>query len=67
MLNGNHNTICRFGKSQTDEDNLKAVQGSIAKLYKAALSAGELRRVLSITSGVEAYNLETRLSSLRQQ
>jgi hypothetical protein len=66
MLNGNHNTMCRFGDLQVDKDNLKIVQGFIARLYKAALKAGELRRVSIVASSLEVPALEARFSSLQQ-
>jgi hypothetical protein len=66
MLNGNHNTICRFGKCQVDEDNLKIVQGTIARLYETALKAGELKRVSIITLSSEVPTLEARFSNLRR-
>jgi hypothetical protein len=66
MLNGDHHTICRFGRSRIDEDNLEIVQGNITDLYKGALDAGELTRDSNIVSPVAVSRLQARFLKLRQ-
>jgi hypothetical protein len=36
-LNADHRGLCKFGPSQTDQDNFKLVQSNIKDLYKTAL------------------------------
>jgi len=54
-LNADHNSVCRFGRSQIDEDNLELVEANIRDLCKQGLEAGELRKVqyLNIPDGPE--------------
>lgn len=66
MLNGDHHTICRFGRSRVDENNLEIVQSNITDLYNAALEAGELTRGANITSNVAIARLQARFLDLRQ-
>lgn len=41
-LNADHSAVCKFGPSQTDQDNFKLVRGNIRDLYKKALKTREL-------------------------
>jgi hypothetical protein len=41
-LNADHSRVCKFGPSQTDQDNFKLVQSNIRDLYKNALKNSEL-------------------------
>ncbi|WYZ35794.1 hypothetical protein EsH8_X_000441 [Colletotrichum jinshuiense] len=36
-LNANHDTICKFGSSENDQDNLKLVRSNIKEVYKNTL------------------------------
>jgi hypothetical protein len=71
-LNADHHGICRFGKSQVDEDNLELVEANIKDLYKQGLKAGELRKVQYInipevpeaSSSAEA-DFESRFANLK--
>lgn len=41
-LNADHSGVCKFGPSQTDQDNFKLVRSNVKDLYKHALSVGRL-------------------------
>ena len=41
-LNANHNGVCKFSSSQTDQDNFKLVRSNIMDIYKNALKICEL-------------------------
>jgi hypothetical protein len=47
-LNADHSGVCKFGPSQTDQDNFKLVRGNIRDLYKRALQKCELSTIPSI-------------------
>jgi len=40
-LAADHSTVCKFGSSQDDQDNLELVQSNIRDLYDAALKRSE--------------------------
>lgn len=42
MLSADHSGVCKFGESQTDQDNFKLVQRNIQDLYEKALMKREL-------------------------
>ena len=70
QLNADHSTICKFGPSQPDQDNLKLVQSSIKGLYKGALEKCELIAIPSIIGKegmvtMEDDVLEARLAKLK--
>ena len=67
-IHADHSGICKFGPSQTDQDNLKIVQGNIRDLYKEALKLSELRILPSLSyegKKIEEDPLKDRLSRLR--
>jgi hypothetical protein len=41
-LNADHRGVCKFGSSQTDQDNFKLVWSNIEDLYRNALKTGML-------------------------
>jgi hypothetical protein len=41
-LSANHSSVCKFGLSQTDQDNFKLVQSNIRDLYRNTLKNSEL-------------------------
>ncbi|KGO58308.1 hypothetical protein PEX2_068180 [Penicillium expansum] len=43
-LKADHSKVCKFGQSQTDQDNLKLVQSNIEDIYEAALKKLERQR-----------------------
>lgn len=49
-LDADHSTVCKFGSSQIDQDNLRLVRGNIRDLYNAALKKGEFL-AMSIPAG----------------
>jgi hypothetical protein len=53
-LNADRGGVCKFGLSQTDQENLKLMRGNINDLYKQALKKSELA---VIPSAVEDENL----------
>ena len=66
-LSADHRTVCKFGPSQTDQDNLKLAKGNIRDLYRNALKIGELNAVFSLGGGEENRQLDalqTRLAQL---
>lgn len=62
-LNANHSNVCKFGPSQTDQDNFKLVRSNIGDLYRNALKKCELstlppiigqeRRVSMVEDGLQ--------------
>jgi hypothetical protein len=65
-LNADHSGVCKFGLSQTDQDNFKLVRSNIRDLYKNAIKNCELSNLLSIISRggrvfVDKCGLQTRL------
>lgn len=42
-LNADHEGVCKFGTSQTDQDNFELVQSNISDIYKSALKISKLR------------------------
>jgi hypothetical protein len=40
-LEADHSTVCKFGSSQDDQDNLKLVKANISDLYREALKKSE--------------------------
>jgi hypothetical protein len=44
-LNADHSAVCKFGPSQTDQDNFKLVRGNIRDLCKNALKTRELSSI----------------------
>lgn len=40
-LNADHGGVCKFGPSETDQDNLKLVRANIKDLFRSALKNGE--------------------------
>jgi len=52
-LNADHSGVCKFGPSQTDQDNFKLVRGNVKDLYKNALKKSELSTVPSIVAQEE--------------
>jgi hypothetical protein len=40
-LEAGHSTVCKFGSSQDDQDNLKLVKVNIKDLYREALKKSE--------------------------
>lgn len=54
--------MCRFDRSQHDEDNLELVQGNIRDIYDNALKLGELTRAVPATDEV-ASPAETSVES----
>ncbi len=74
-LNANHSDLCRFGGTQTDQDNYEMVSSRIQKMYKAALKQSEPVKILyAAQGGTEAANdaqeidqdLEARFASLHK-
>ena len=69
-MNADHSGVCKFGKSQIDQDNWKIVRSNIKDLYDLASKERELSHVPSI-AGLSARdpnsdsNLQTRLANLR--
>jgi hypothetical protein len=57
-LNADHSTVCKFGSSQIDQDNLDLVQNNIQSLYKSAIKAGELVTPGSLASQGLESNLD---------
>lgn len=49
-LNADHKGVCKFGRSQVDEDNLGIVRRNVQDIYDAALQEGE--QVPSISLGL---------------
>ncbi|KAH8910260.1 hypothetical protein BR93DRAFT_470807 [Coniochaeta sp. PMI_546] len=47
-LNADHRDICKFGSSETDQDNLKLVRGNIKDLYRSALKTGKAMALPSV-------------------
>jgi hypothetical protein len=47
-LNADHSSVCKFGPSQTDQDNFKLVRANIKDLYDNALKKCELSAIPSI-------------------
>jgi hypothetical protein len=74
-LHADHSTVCKFGLSQDDRDNLKLVKSNVRGLYKEALKTGKFLTLFT-TSDVSkehdgcvdgAYadaDLQTRMSAL---
>jgi hypothetical protein len=44
-LNADHSGVCKFGLSQTDQDNFKLVRGNIRDLYRNVLKNRELSSI----------------------
>jgi hypothetical protein len=68
-LNADHSGVCKFGASQTDQDNFKLVRSNIKDVYSNALKKGEFAS-LSYTVGEEGCamsegSLEARIVGLR--
>jgi hypothetical protein len=40
-LEANHSTVCKFGSSQDDHDNVKLVKANIKDMYSKALKKSE--------------------------
>jgi hypothetical protein len=40
-LNADHSGVCRFGNSQTDQDNEKLVRRNVIDIYKKAIKESE--------------------------
>ena len=53
-LNADHGGVCRFGDSQTDQDNFKLVRRNLSDLYENALKNSELRTTLTAVGKEEA-------------
>jgi hypothetical protein len=70
-LNADHSSICRFGRSQVDEDNFELVQANIKELYMQGLKAGELRKVQfedTLEGGTSKYaDLTTRFAKVKEK
>lgn len=69
-LKADHSKVCKFGQSQTDQDNLKLVQSNIEDIYEAALKKCELNAAPFIMGqkgkvSVDDDELESRLAYLR--
>lgn len=47
-LNADHGDVCKFGGSQTDQDNFELVQSNIQDMYKNALKLRELNAISSV-------------------
>ena len=65
-LSADHSTVCKFGPSQTDQDNLKLARGNIRDLYRNALKMGELNAVSSLSVGEENRQLDELQARLAQ-
>ena len=69
-LDADHSSVCKFGMSQTDQDNFKLVRSNIRDIYKNSLKFGELSR-LPLVTGQEQRSeqvddgLQARLAGLR--
>jgi hypothetical protein len=48
QLNADHRGVCKFGPSQTDQDNFNLVRANIKGLYKKALENCELSTISPI-------------------
>jgi len=48
-LNADHSGVCKFGKSQTDLDNLKLVKHNIRDVFKQALKRCELKNPAAVS------------------
>jgi hypothetical protein len=68
-LNADHSGVCKFGSSQTHQDNFKLVRGNIKDVYTNALKKSEFAS-LPHTVGEEGCavsedSLEARMARLR--
>ena len=61
-LDADHGDVCRFDRSQHDEDNLELVQGNIRDIYDNALKLGELTRAVP-ADGEATRSVETSVES----
>jgi hypothetical protein len=69
-LNADHSGVCKFGPSQTDQDNFKLVRSNIRDLYKNALKNCELTTIPSIIGRegrgtTDEDGLQVRLAKLK--
>lgn len=69
-LKADHSKVCKFGQSQTDQDNLELVQSNIEDIYEAALKKCELNTSPFIVDQegkvpVDDNELEFRFANLR--
>ena len=57
-LIADHRQVCKFGGSQTDQDNFELVRSNIRDIHRNALKNRELNATLSIvgTEGGTDYN-----------
>lgn len=61
-LNADHSGVCKFGQSQTDQDNFELVRCNIEDLYEKALKHGELNVISSaIDQGERAEEVDEKL------
>ena len=74
-LEAHHSTVCKFGSSQDDQDNLKLVKANIKDLYREALRkseslaphiTGDGLQKPDEDSSLKDAELEERLRTLRQ-
>ncbi|KAK2020925.1 hypothetical protein LX32DRAFT_605626 [Colletotrichum zoysiae] len=66
-LDADHSTVCKFGPTESDQDNLKLVRSNIKELYKKALHHSELDAV-PVPDGSESkvdVELQARLAALQ--
>lgn len=52
-LKAGHGGVCKFGPSQTDQDNFELVRGNIRDIYKNAIRDSELRTAPAVTGPEE--------------
>lgn len=57
-LNANYSTICRFGTSQTDRDNLRLVLSNVENIYNKAVETGEFRAAYKKNFDMDAKTLK---------
>ncbi|KZL67693.1 NB-ARC domain-containing protein, partial [Colletotrichum tofieldiae] len=66
-LDADHSTVCKFGGTQSEQDNFKRVRSNIKDMYKKALQQSELNAV-TIPVGSESkldMELRARLAALQ--
>jgi hypothetical protein len=74
-LEADHSTVCKFGSSEDDRDNLKLVKANIKDLYREALKKSEYLATPSTigepqgfdeASGDNDKRLQERMRALRR-
>lgn len=55
-LEADHSTLCKYGSSQNDQDNLKLVKNNIRHLYREASRKSESLAPLPLTDTLRAFD-----------